>query len=75
MKKKKDKVSESQMKVMSEISRMANIINKKRISKASRVLVCGEFINNVAKELNITTEEAVEFIDKYFNLELQWGKK
>jgi len=75
MKKKKKKVSESQMKVMSEISRMANIINKKRISRTSRVLVCGEFIENVAKELNITTDEAVEFIDKYFNLELQWGKK
>lgn len=75
MKKKKEKISDSQMKVMSEISKMANIINKKRISRGSRVLVCGEFINDVAKELNITSEEAIDFIDKYFNMNLQWGKK
>jgi hypothetical protein len=51
---------------ISKIIRAANIIEKNKISKANYMFVSMSKINEISKELNLSSEETIILLEKYF---------
>jgi hypothetical protein len=56
-----------QKELVSKIVDASQIIEKNRLSKANYISVSVEKIDSIAKELNVSREEAVAIIQEYFN--------